>query len=114
MSWSHYVELLKIDDPQERAFYEREAETGRWGVRELKRQMKSMLYHRLALSGDKEEVLRLSQEGQIIEKPEDVIKDPYIFEFTGLPQLPVYTEGDLEEALISNLSTASIQQLSGI
>ena len=105
LSWSHYVELLKIDDPQERAFYEREAETGRWGVRELKRQMKSMLYHRLALSGDKEEVLRLSQEGQIIEKPEDVIKDPYIFEFTGLPQLPVYTEGDLEEALISNLST---------
>ena len=105
LSWSHYVELLKIDDPQERAFYEREAETGRWGVRELKRQMKSMLYHRLALSGDKEEVLRLSQEGQIIEKPEDVIKDPYIFEFTGLPQLPVYREGDLEEALISNLST---------
>ena len=80
LSWSHYVELLKIDDPQERAFYEREAETGRWGVRELKRQMKSMLYHRLALSGDKEEVLRLSQEGQIIEKPEDVIKDPYLLD----------------------------------
>lgn len=66
--------------------------------------MKSMLYQRLALSSDKTEVMRLSQEGQIIEKPEDVIKDPYVFEFTGLPQLPVYTEGDLEEALTDNLS----------
>ena len=103
LTWSHYVELLKIDDPLERAFYEKEAENSHWGVRELKRQMKSMLYHRLALSSDKAEVLRLSQEGQIIEKPEDVIKDPYVFEFTGLPQLPVYTEGDLEDALMDNL-----------
>ncbi len=78
LSWSHYVELLKIDDPLERSFYEKEAENAHWGVRELKRQMKSMLYHRLALSSDKTEVMRLSQEGQIIEKPEDVIKDPYI------------------------------------
>lgn len=105
LSWSHYVELLKIDDPLERSFYEKEAENAHWGVRELKRQMKSMLYHRLALSSDKTEVMRLSQEGQIIEKPEDVIKDPYVFEFTGLPQLPVYTEGDLEDALTENLST---------
>ena len=105
LSWSHYIELLKIDDPLERSFYEKEAENSRWGVRELKRQMKSMLYQRLALSSDKTEVMRLSQEGQIIEKPEDVIKDPYVFEFTGLPQLPVYTEGDLEDALTDNLST---------
>lgn len=104
LSWSHYIELLKIDDPLERSFYTKEAENGRWGVRELKRQMKSMLFHRLALSSDKNEVLRLSREGQIIEKPEDILKSPYIFEFTGLPQLPVYSEGDLEEALVNNLS----------
>ena len=105
LSWSHYIELLKIDDPLERSFYEKEAESERWGVRELKRQMKSMLFHRLALSTDKHAVQILAQEGQIIERPEDVIKDPYIFEFTGLPQLPVYKEGDLEEALCDNLST---------
>ena len=104
LSWSHYVELLKLDDPLERSFYEKEAEAGHWGVRELKRQMKSMLFHRLALSTDKEEVLRLAKEGEIIERPEDILREPYVFEFTGLPQLPVYTEGDLEEALVNNLS----------
>ena len=104
LTWSHYIELLKIDDPLERAFYEKEVENEHWGVRELKRQMKSMLFHRIALSTDKQEVLRLAKEGQIIEKPEDLIKEPYVFEFTGLPQLPVYKEGDLEEALVTNLS----------
>lgn len=67
--------------------------------------MQSMLFQRLALSKNKNEVLRLSEQGQVIEKPEDIIKDPYIFEFTGLPQLPVYKEGDLEDALIDNIST---------
>lgn len=104
LSWSHYVELLKIDDPLERSFYEKEAESEHWGVRELKRQMKSMLFHRLALSTNREEVLRLAKEGEIIERPEDILREPYVFEFTGLPQLPVYTEGDLEEALVNNLS----------
>ena len=104
LNWSHYVELLKIEDTAERAFYEKECIAENWGVRELKRQMKSMLYHRLALSGDKSEVLRLSREGQVIEKPEDIIKEPYVLEFTGLPNLPVYKEGDLEEALVNNLS----------
>ena len=94
LSWSHYVELLKIDDPMERSFYEKEAESEHWGVRDLKRQMKSMLFHRLALSTDREEVLRLAKEGEIIERPEDILREPYVFEFTGLPQLPVYTEGD--------------------
>jgi predicted nuclease of restriction endonuclease-like (RecB) superfamily len=104
LTWSHYVELLKIDDPLERSFYEKEAESERWGVRELKRQMDSMLFHRLALSTDRAEVLRLAKEGEIIERPEDILREPYIFEFTGLPQLPVYKEGDLEEALVNNLS----------
>ncbi len=104
LSWSHYVELLKIDDPQERSFYLHESENENWGVRELKRQMNSMLFQRLALSRDRDEVLRLSQEGQIIEKASDIVKDPYVFEFVGLPELPVYKEGDLENALIDNLS----------
>ena len=104
LSWSHYVELLKIDDPLERSFYEKEAESEHWGVRELKRQMNSMLFHRLALSTDRAEVLRLAKEGEIIERPDDILREPYIFEFTGLPQLPVYKEGDLEEALVNNLS----------
>lgn len=104
LNWSHYVELLKIEDSAERAFYEKECISENWGVRELKRQMKSMLYHRIALSGDKSEVLRLSRVGQVIEKPEDIIKEPYVLEFTGLPNLPVYKEGDLEEALVNNLS----------
>ena len=104
LTWSHYVELLKLEDPLERSFYERECEQENWGVRELKRQMKSMLFQRLALSTDKETVMRMAQEGQIIERPEDILREPYIFEFTGLPQLPVYREGDLEEALVNNLS----------
>lgn len=104
LSWSHYIELLKLDDELERSFYEKECESEHWGVRELKRQMKSMLFHRIALSSDKNEVMRLAREGQVIEKPEDILREPYVFEFTGLPQLPVYGEGDLEEALVSNLS----------
>lgn len=104
LSWSHYIELLKLDDPVERSFYETEAQKEHWGVRELRRQMQSMLFHRLALSADRETVLRLAREGQIIERPADILKDPYVFEFTGLPQLPVYREGDLEEALVNNLS----------
>ena len=104
LNWSQYIELLKIDDPLERAFYAKEAESERWGVRELKRQVDSMLFHRLALSTDRAEVLRLAKEGEIIERPEDILREPYIFEFTGLPQLPVYKEGDLEEALVNNLS----------
>ena len=104
LNWSQYIELLKIDDPLERSFYEKEAEAEHWGVRELKRQMNSMLFHRLALSTDRAEVLRLAKEGEIIERPEDILREPYIFEFTGLPQLPVYKEGDLEEALVNNLS----------
>ena len=104
LSWSHYIELLKLEDPVERSFYEAEAQKEHWGVRELRRQMQSMLFHRLALSADRETVLRLAREGQIIERPADILKDPYVFEFTGLPQLPVYREGDLEEALVNNLS----------
>ena len=104
LSWSHYVELLKIDDLHERSFYLHECEQENWCVRELKRQMDSMLFHRLALSKNKEEVIHLAKEGQLIERAEDIVKDPYIFEFIGMPELPVYKEGDLENALMDNLS----------
>ena len=85
-------------------FYLHECEQESWGVRELKCQMKSMLFQRLALCKNKDEVMALAEKGQIIEKPEDIIKDPYVFEFVGLPELPVYKKGDLEDALIDNLS----------
>ncbi|MBR0318646.1 MAG: DUF1016 family protein [Spirochaetia bacterium] len=104
LSFSHYIELLKINNETERTFYEAECINGHWGVRELKRQMKSMLFHRLALSTDKKKIMQLSKKGQIIDEPEDILKDPYIFEFTGLPVRDVYTEDDLEEALVNNLS----------
>ena len=104
LSWSHYVELLKIEDYMERSFYLKECEQENWGVRELRRQMKSMLFQRLVLSKEKTEVIRLSTEGQVVEKAEDILTDPYVFEFVGLPELPVYKEGDLENALVDNLS----------
>lgn len=81
LTWSHYSFLMRIDDEKERRFYEIESEKYNWSVRELKRQYDSALYTRLALSRDKEGVLKLSEQGQIIEKPKDIIKDPYILEF---------------------------------
>ena len=87
----------------ERRFYEIESEKYNWSVRELKRQYDSALYTRLALSRDKEGILKLSEEGQIIEKPKDIIKDPYILEFLGLPELHQDSESELEEEIIDEL-----------
>jgi hypothetical protein len=84
LTWSHYTFLIRIDDENERQFYEIESEKHNWSVRELKRQYGSALYTRLSLSRDKVGVLKLSEKGQIIEKPKDIIKDPYILEFLGL------------------------------
>lgn len=103
LSFTHYVFLMRIDDEKERRFYKIESEKNNWSVRELKRQYDSALYTRLALSRDKEGVLRLSEEGQIIEKPKDIIKDPYILEFLGLPELNQYSESQLEEEIINKL-----------
>jgi predicted nuclease of restriction endonuclease-like (RecB) superfamily len=94
---------MRIEDEKERRFYEIESENYNWSVRELKRQYDSALYTRLALSRDKEGVLKLSEQGQIIEKPKDVIKDPYILEFLGLPELHQYSESELEEEIINKL-----------
>lgn len=86
LSWTHYIRLMRINDEAERRFYEIECEANHWSVRELNRQFDSALYQRLALSRDKEKIMELSQKGLIIEKPEDALKDPYILEFTGLPE----------------------------
>jgi predicted nuclease of restriction endonuclease-like (RecB) superfamily len=103
LTWSHYVFLISIDDSKERRFYEIESIKYQWSLRELKRQYDSALYTRLALSRDKEGVLKLSKQGQIIEKPKDIIKDPYILEFLGLPELHQYSETELEAEIISKL-----------
>jgi predicted nuclease of restriction endonuclease-like (RecB) superfamily len=103
LTFTHYIFLMRIDDEQERRFYEIESEKYNWSVRELKRQYDTALYTRLALSRDKEGILKLSEQGQIIEKPKDIIKDPYILEFLGLPELNQYSESQLEEEIINKL-----------
>lgn len=104
LSWSHYYEILKVDDPLEMSFYVNQCEKDGWSVRELKRQMKSMLFHRIALSKDRTEVLELANKGVDVQKPEDIIKDPYVLEFVGLPDRLLYKEGDLENELCNHLS----------
>ncbi len=103
LSWSHYFEILRLDNQLEIKFYLKQCEKENWSVRELKRQMKSMLFHRLALSKDKKGVLELSEQGQEIQQAEDILKDPYVLEFLDIPQTYQYMEGELEEKLISNL-----------
>lgn len=103
LSWTHYVLLLTIKDLDERSFYEIEATNEGWSVPELKRQKATALYHRLALSRDKAGMKRLAAEGQIITRPEDVLKEPYVLEFLGLDEKAGYSESDLESAIISQL-----------
>jgi predicted nuclease of restriction endonuclease-like (RecB) superfamily len=103
LSWTHYRLLLRIDDPQKRSFYEIECATGNWSTRELERQMNSMLFERLALSRDKEGVMALAREGQILREPTDLVKDPYVLEFLGLPQSEILYEKGLESALLEHL-----------
>lgn len=106
LSWTHYCELLLISDEQKRSFYEKECLNARWSVRELKRQIDSSLFERLLLSnGDanKEKVLSLAMNGNEIAKPEDIIRDPYVFEFLGLPEDKPFFESDLEAALVAQI-----------
>ena len=91
-SWSHYVEFLKIENNLDRNFYEKQSVLEKWSVRELRRQKDSALFQRLALSKDKEGILKLSEEGQIIDTESDLIKDPYILEFLGLRTIKIYRE----------------------
>ena len=106
LSWSHYCELLSISDPDKRSFYEKEAVNANWSVRELKRQIESSLFERLLLSrGDtnKEHVLSLALKGNEISQPSDIIRDPYVFEFLGLPEDKPVMESDLEQALVQQI-----------
>ena len=92
LTWSHYFEILKCDEPLEMQFYLKQCIKEGWKVRELKRQMKSALFQRLALSTDKEGVLALANEGHQVMKPQDIIRDPFVLEFTGLPPKKRYKE----------------------
>ena len=106
LSWSHYCELLSISDENKRSFYEKEAINSNWSVRELKRQIDTSLYERLLLSkGDfnKEQVLALATNGVEISEPVDIIKDPYVFEFLGIPENKPVMEDDLEKALVEQI-----------
>lgn len=106
LTWSHYCELLSISDNSKRNFYEKESINSNWSVRELKRQIKTSLFERLLLSSgekNKEKVLELSLKGNEINKASDIIKDPYVFEFLGIPEEKAILESDLEKALIIHI-----------
>lgn len=103
LCWSHIVELLKIEDPLERGFYEQQTIREKWAVRELKRQRKTSLFLRLAASKDKQAILQLAHEGQLIAQPADLLRDPYVFEFLKIPEPHHLTETDLETRLCDHL-----------
>ena len=103
LSWSHYLKLMRISNVDERHFYEIESVKNDWSLSELKRQYNSSLYERLALSTDKDKIYRLALEGQTVETPQDAVKDPYVLEFLGLPELPEYSESELESRIIDHL-----------
>ena len=105
LSWSHYLILMRIENANERNFYEIEAANEQWSVSQLKRQYHSSLYERLALSRNKEEVLRLANEGQTIEKASDLLKNPFTLEFLGLEEKESYLEKDLEKAITDKLQS---------
>lgn len=106
LSWSHYCELLSVTDSDKRSFYEKETLNSGWSVRELKRQIDSSLYERLLLSdgaANKEKVLSLAQNGIELARPADIIRDPYVFEFLGIPEDKPLLESDLERALVAQI-----------
>lgn len=103
LSWSHYICLSAIQNEQEKAFYEIEAINANWSLRELKRQVNSSLFERLALSRDKDAVRKMAREGILVSKPKDLIKDPYVLEFLELDEKAAYSETDLETAIIDKL-----------
>lgn len=103
LSWSHYLQLMRIKNLDERRFYEIEATKSAWSLRTLQRQYNSSLYERLALSRDKDRVMRLAQEGNVIEKPADIVKQPTVLEFLGLEESEKFSETNLESAIIDKL-----------
>ena len=105
LTWTHYAELLSVSDDHARGFYEKQTVNDNWSVRELKRQISSSLFERLALSQDKSGILKLSQKGLIISGPKDIIKDPYVLEFLQIPEEFRMTESKLEQKIINHLQT---------
>ncbi len=103
LSWSHYVELLRIEDPLERSFYEQQAIAEKWAVSELQRQKKSSLFLRLAAGKNKDEILQLARQGQQVSDPTDVLRSPYVFEFLKIPEPYAVSESDLETLLCNHL-----------
>lgn len=103
LSWSHYLELIKIDDEQKRKFYLNECINSKWSVRELQRQRDSLLYERLTISVDKEKILELSEKGQILKTSKDLVKDPFVLEFLDIKENTDYLESDLEKNIIEHL-----------
>lgn len=103
LSWSHYVQLINIENEFARSFYEKQCLREKWSVRELDRQKNAMLFERIALSKDKKEVLALSRKGQIIKNEKDIIKEPYILEFLGISENYKHSEQELEQKIIDNL-----------
>jgi predicted nuclease of restriction endonuclease-like (RecB) superfamily len=103
LSWSHYLKLMRIENPDERNFYEIECAANNWSLKELQRQFDTALYERLALSRNKKGIEQLAQQGHLIENPFDAIKDPYILEFLGLPENHYYSETALEQEIFNKL-----------
>lgn len=103
LSWSHYVEIIRIDDELKRNFYIQECINSNWSVRELERQINSLLYERLALSSDKDKVLELSKKGKVITNPKDIIKDPFVLEFLDIKENTYYLENDLEKNILKHI-----------
>lgn len=103
LSWSHYLELIKIDEESKRNFYIKETVNCKWSVRELQRQRDSLLYERLTLSADKEKILELSEKGQILKTSKDLVKDPFVLEFLDIKENTNYLESDLEKNIIEHL-----------
>lgn len=103
LSWTHYIHLMRIENEDERNFYQIEANSSQWSVRELERQINSGLFQRLLISKDKSKVKKLAETGQVLERPIDTIKDPYVLEFLNLSERSVYSETQLEQALINRL-----------
>jgi predicted nuclease of restriction endonuclease-like (RecB) superfamily len=105
LTWSHYIELLKISDPLEPSFYEQQSIIENWSIRDLVRQKKTSLFLRLAASKNKDEIWQLAQKGQIIERPEDIIREPYVLEFLHIPEPYHMSETELENRVIQSLQT---------
>jgi predicted nuclease of restriction endonuclease-like (RecB) superfamily len=109
ISWTHYIHLMRIINEYERRFYEHEIADNAWSVKEFQRQFDTSLYERLALSSDKDKVRELSEKGQVIASPQDLFKDPYVLELTGLPEKSVYTKNELEQKLIDHLQQFQLE-----